>query len=45
VIYQLDEFGYSRVEYDDASPVVTMRAFLAAPDRFLHRLQADDPAR
>jgi predicted ATPase len=41
VIYQLDESGYSRVEYDDASPVVTMRAFLAAPDRFLHRLQAD----
>ena len=39
VIYQLDESGISRVEYDDASPVATMRAFLADPDRFLHRLQ------
>lgn len=38
-IYQLDEHGYARVAYDDALPVVTMRAFLADPGRFLHRLQ------
>jgi hypothetical protein len=41
VIYQLDEHGYSRVEYDEALPVVTTRAFLADPGRLLHRLQAD----
>jgi predicted ATPase len=41
VIYQLDEHGYAAVRYDDALPVVTTRAFLSDPGRFLHHLQAD----
>ncbi|WP_423461936.1 AAA family ATPase [Promicromonospora sp. MS192] len=41
VIHQLDDSGYSRIDYDDALPVVTMRAFLADPGRFVHRLRAD----
>ncbi|MFI8528322.1 AAA family ATPase [Promicromonospora sukumoe] len=41
VIHQLDEHGFERLEYDDTLPVVTMRAFLADPARFVHRLRAD----
>lgn len=43
VIHQLDEHGLSRIAYDDALPVVTMRAFLAAPGRFVERLRSDAP--
>ncbi|GAB3159332.1 AAA family ATPase [Myceligenerans halotolerans] len=41
VIHQLDDNGFSRIDYDDALPVVTTRAFLADPGRFVHRLMAE----
>lgn len=41
-IYELDAGGASEVGYDAADPVRLMRAFLDAPDRFLHEIAGDD---
>ncbi len=41
-IYAMDDDGVHGVAYDDAEPVRNARAFLAAPDRYLRALLADD---
>jgi predicted ATPase len=42
LIYSLDEEGIRPVTYDEADPVRNNRDFLAAPERFLRHLFADD---
>jgi predicted ATPase len=41
-IYELDERGVRRVEYDDTSTVQVTRRFLGDPDRLLRELFSDD---
>lgn len=42
LIYSFDDEGVSPVSYDDAAPVTNARDFLAAPNRYLRHLFADD---
>lgn len=42
LIYSFDSEGIRTVGYDEAAPVTSARDFLAAPDRFLRHLFADD---
>ena len=42
LIYSLDADGIRAVSYDEAAPVRNARDFLAAPDRYLKHLFADD---
>lgn len=44
VIYELDDGGMRQVTFDDSEPVMNTRAFLAAPDRYLRHLFAEDRA-
>jgi predicted ATPase len=40
-IYEFDEDGVNRVEYDDLQVVRQMRGFLEAPDRYLRQIALD----
>jgi predicted ATPase len=42
LVYALDGDGVRAVSYDEAEPVVRGREFLAAPERYLRHLFADD---
>ncbi len=42
-LYELDEAGLERLEYDDLEAVRMTRAFLDAPERFLRAALAEDP--
>jgi predicted ATPase len=41
IIYACSERGIEQLDYEDAEPVRLTRAFLEAPDRFLHQLLDD----